>query len=153
MTRPSSGDVVEVNSDPLSGTFGQQLAVIPVPGTPDGIAIAANGQRAYVTDRLEGVVYELDVDAGSTLYRRLLREITVPNALLTGGIAVDADWVADQARAGIRFAPHRVGRVELPYFQIGAKHAWRKSVAGPTEPFADAGTRGARRYGTRPHRR
>ena len=89
VTRPSKGDVVEVDADPQSGTFGQALAFIPLPGAPEGIAVAPSGQRAYVTDQTAGVVEELDVDVTSALYRHVLREIPVPNAILAGGIAID----------------------------------------------------------------
>src|SRR5206468_1019381 len=81
--------VVEVDADPQSGTFGQALAFIPLPGAPEGIAVAPSGQRAYVTDQTAGVVEELDVDVTSALYRHVLREIPVPNAILAGGIAID----------------------------------------------------------------
>ena len=57
--------------------------------TPEGIAVAPSGQRAYVTDQTAGVVEELDVDVTSALYRHVLREIPVPNAILAGGIAID----------------------------------------------------------------
>ncbi len=44
---------------------------------------------------------------------------------------------ADQARAALRWSPVRVPHVQAPYVRIGARHAWAKSIAGPTEPYAE----------------
>lgn len=49
---------------------------------------------------------------------------------------------ADQLRASLRYAPRALAGLTSPYAQIGAKHAWFKGVAGPTEPFADGGSQG-----------
>src|SRR5205085_11792790 len=78
-----------VGASPLSGSFGQPLDSLVVPGMPDGIAISSDGRRAYVTDRLLDRVWELDVDAASLTSGSVLFERVVPGAALTGGIDVD----------------------------------------------------------------
>lgn len=49
---------------------------------------------------------------------------------------------ADLYRGSLRYAPKRIAVFELPYAQLGFKHAWAKGIAGPTEPFADGGSQG-----------
>lgn len=44
---------------------------------------------------------------------------------------------ADQARGSVRLAPARLGALRVPYAEVGAKRAWAKRRAGPTEPFAE----------------
>jgi len=89
-TRPDSMDVVELDTDPGSGTYGQPLATIPIPGSPDGLVLNPNGRRGYAADQVTDVLYEMDLDATSVTYRHLLREITVTGAFFTGGIGYDS---------------------------------------------------------------
>ena len=49
---------------------------------------------------------------------------------------------ANQFRSALRFAPTSLGPIETPYVELGAKHAFAKTIAGPTEPFADGGSKG-----------
>lgn len=44
---------------------------------------------------------------------------------------------ADQARAALRWTPARLAHVQAPYVRVGMRHAWAKSIAGPTEPYAE----------------
>jgi YVTN family beta-propeller protein len=88
VTSPDSETVSEVDTDPNSATYGQAFT-LAIPGAPDGIAISPNGQRAYVTDQSAGTVYELGVDPNGGGYRQRLREFSIPDAILSGGIAVD----------------------------------------------------------------
>ncbi len=44
---------------------------------------------------------------------------------------------ADQGRAALRWSPARLPHVQAPYVRVGVRHAWAKSVAGPTEPYAE----------------
>ncbi len=99
VTRRERGDVIAVDASPASGTFRQILRTIPlefastpgadaVVGLPEGIAIAGTGKRAYVTDRLEGVVFQLDIDPRSFTRDQVVGEIRDPDAVLVGGVAV-----------------------------------------------------------------
>jgi iron complex outermembrane receptor protein/hemoglobin/transferrin/lactoferrin receptor protein len=92
--------------------------------------------RARITGlELNGRVSVLPTIALSADYSRILsRNIATRERLPL--------MPADQLRTAIRFAPASLRAIETPYVEIGAKHAWAKEIAGPTEPFADGGSKG-----------
>lgn len=44
---------------------------------------------------------------------------------------------ADQLRGSLRYAPRDRGMLRGSQLRLGARHVWAKSIAGPTEPFAE----------------
>jgi YVTN family beta-propeller protein len=89
--RASTGDVLVIGATP-GNNLGLALAPpIPVGGEPGGVGISPNGKRAYVPDHLAGKVSEIDIDSGSPAPYSVLRQIALPGATLSGGVAVSLD--------------------------------------------------------------
>lgn len=88
--RPNLGQVLVIGASP-GLNLGQILATITVGGAPGGAAISPNGRRAYVSDQVQGVVHELDIDPASVGANTMRRDLQVPGASLSGGAAVSLD--------------------------------------------------------------
>lgn len=88
VTRPNHGDVIELDADAASGTFGTPRDTILVEGSPNGITLSQSGLVAYVTLQDSLRFATIDVDPTSVTRGNVVqshRLVSRPK----GGLVVD----------------------------------------------------------------
>ncbi|MEO5989851.1 MAG: Ig-like domain-containing protein, partial [Candidatus Eisenbacteria bacterium] len=89
VTRPNHQDVIELDADPASGTYGTPRDTILVEGSPNGITLSQSGLAAFVTLQDSVRLVTIDVDPKSLTRGNVIRSYRLA-ARPNGGVAVDA---------------------------------------------------------------
>ncbi|MEQ1831711.1 MAG: Ig-like domain-containing protein [Candidatus Eisenbacteria bacterium] len=89
--RPSVQDVVEVDANPASGTYGAIVRTLLPGGTPNAMALSPTGRLLYVAVPDTERIVVLDIDPASATLGEARAVLATPGTAVTGGLTLTTD--------------------------------------------------------------